>query len=78
MYKGIIVGLPILTIVENFLLLELGNLDMVLEIQWLRKQGIMTVNWKALTMTFIVGDTKVILKKGPLLDQKENILEGAS
>ncbi|KAA0062793.1 ty3-gypsy retrotransposon protein [Cucumis melo var. makuwa] len=43
------------------------NLDMVLEIQWLRKQGIMTVNWKALTMTFIVGDTKVILKRDPSL-----------
>ncbi|KAA0032388.1 gypsy/ty3 element polyprotein [Cucumis melo var. makuwa] len=52
MCKGIIVGLPVLTIVEDFLLLELGNLDMVLGMQWLQKQGAMTVDWKALTMTF--------------------------
>lgn len=35
MCKGITVGLLILTIVEDFLLLELGNLDMVLGMQWL-------------------------------------------
>lgn len=62
MRKGVIVGLPVLTIVDDFLPLELGNLDVVLGMKWLRKQGAMTVDWKELAMTFMVGDTKVILK----------------
>ena len=44
---------------------------MVLGMQWLRKQGTMTVDWKALTMTFIVGDTNVILKGDPSLTRME-------
>ena len=44
MCKGATVGLPVLTIVEDFLPLELGNLDMVLGMMWLRKQGAMTVD----------------------------------
>ncbi|KAA0054256.1 putative retroelement pol polyprotein [Cucumis melo var. makuwa] len=59
MRKGVIVGLPVLTIVDDFLPLELGNLDVVLGMKWLRKQGAMTVDWKELAMTFMVGDTKV-------------------
>ncbi|KAA0057859.1 pleiotropic drug resistance protein 1-like [Cucumis melo var. makuwa] len=58
MCKGITVGLPVITVVEDFLPLKLGNVDMVLGMQWLQKQGAMTVDWKALTMTFVVGDTK--------------------
>ncbi|KAA0032325.1 Ty3/gypsy retrotransposon protein [Cucumis melo var. makuwa] len=71
MCKGITVGLPVLTIVEDFLPLELGNLDMVLGMQWLQKQGAMTEDWKALTMTFVVGDTKVILKGDHSLTRME-------
>ncbi|KAA0062470.1 Ty3/gypsy retrotransposon protein [Cucumis melo var. makuwa] len=37
----------------------------------LQKQGAMTVDWKALTMTFVVGDTKVILKGDPSLTRME-------
>ncbi|KAL0545922.1 hypothetical protein IC582_015819 [Cucumis melo] len=69
--KGITVGLPVISIVEDFLPLELGNIDMVLGMQWLQKQGAMTVDWKALTMTFVVGDTKVILKGDPSLTRME-------
>ncbi|KAL0548488.1 hypothetical protein IC582_012941 [Cucumis melo] len=71
MCKGITVGLPVITIVEDFLPLELGNLDMVLGMQWLQKQGAMTVDWKALTMNFVVEDTKVILKGDPSLTRME-------
>ncbi|XP_050942550.1 uncharacterized protein LOC127149991 [Cucumis melo] len=71
MCKGITVGLPVISIVEDFLPLELGNIDMVLGMQWLQKQGAMTVDWKALTMTFVVRDTKVILKGDPSLTRTE-------
>lgn len=60
MCKEIIAGVLILTIVEDFLPFELSNLDMVLVMQWLRKQGDITVYWKELTLMFIVRDTKVI------------------
>ncbi|KAA0057084.1 ty3-gypsy retrotransposon protein [Cucumis melo var. makuwa] len=52
MCTGVVVGLPGLTVVEDFLPLELENLDMVLGMQWLQKQGAMTVDWKNLAMTF--------------------------
>ncbi|KAA0058080.1 ty3-gypsy retrotransposon protein [Cucumis melo var. makuwa] len=44
MCKGVTVGLLVLKIVDDFLPLELGNLDMVLGIQWLRNQGAMIVD----------------------------------
>ena len=44
MCKGVTVELPVLTIVEDFLSLKLGNLNMVLGMEWLRKQGAMTVD----------------------------------
>lgn len=62
MCTGVIVGLPGLTVVDDFLPLELGNLDMVLGMQWLQKQGAMMVDWKDLAMTFTVGGVKVVLK----------------
>ncbi|KAL0540733.1 hypothetical protein IC582_020746 [Cucumis melo] len=61
---GVVVGLPGLTVVEDFLPLELGNVDMVLGMQWLQKQGSMTVDWRNLAMTFAVGDAKVGISGG--------------
>ena len=63
--KGVIVGLLVMNIVEGFLPLELGNLDMVLGTRWLRKQGSMTVDLGELAMAFLVEDIKVILKENP-------------
>ncbi|KAA0045702.1 ty3-gypsy retrotransposon protein [Cucumis melo var. makuwa] len=62
MCTGVVVGLPGLTVVEDFLPLELGHLDMVLGMQWLPKQGAMTVDWRNLAMTFAVRDVKVMLR----------------
>ncbi|KAA0034007.1 Ty3/gypsy retrotransposon protein [Cucumis melo var. makuwa] len=59
---GVIMRLLGLTVVDDFLSLELGNLDMVLGMQWLQKQGAMMVDWKDLAMTFTVGGAKVVLK----------------
>lgn len=38
-----------LTIVEDFLPLELGSTDVVLGMQWLGSLGNLQVNWKRLT-----------------------------
>lgn len=46
--------------VDDFLTLELRNLDMVFKMLWLQKQRSMTVYWKEFSMIG-VGDTKVIL-----------------
>ncbi|KAA0047601.1 ty3-gypsy retrotransposon protein [Cucumis melo var. makuwa] len=71
MCKGVTMELPVLTIVDDFLPLELDNLDMVLGIQWLLNQGTMIVDWKELAMTFVVGDSNVILKEDPSLTGME-------
>lgn len=42
--KGVILKLPELTIVENFLPLELGGINVVLGMQWLYTLGFMEVN----------------------------------
>lgn len=46
MCKDVTVRLQVMTIVEDFPPLELGSLDMVLGMQWLCKQGAMTVDWR--------------------------------
>ncbi|XP_016900395.2 uncharacterized protein LOC107990885 [Cucumis melo] len=71
MCTRVVIGLPELTVVEDFLPLELENLDMVLGMQWLQKQGSMTVDWRNLAMTFAVGDVKVVLKGDPSLTRME-------
>ena len=38
----------------------------------------MTLEWKTLTMTFVVRETKVILKEDPSLTRMELSFEGAS
>lgn len=50
--KGVVLALPEMTIMEDFLPLELGGLDVVLGMQWLRRVGRIQVDWPALTMTF--------------------------
>ncbi|XP_022154744.1 uncharacterized protein LOC111021922 [Momordica charantia] len=73
--KGIILYLPELTIRENFLPLELGNLDVVLGMQWLSTQGTMEVDWQALTMSFRNGSNRIILKGDPTLMRMEVTLK---
>lgn len=54
--RGVIVTLQEIEVVEDFLPLELGNSDMILGIKWLETLGVMTVNWKNLSMKFTLGD----------------------
>ncbi|EXB94163.1 hypothetical protein L484_000518 [Morus notabilis] len=51
-----------LTIIENFLPLELGGIDVILGMQWLETLGSMNVNLKSQTMRFKVLGENVMLK----------------
>ena len=39
-----------LTIIQDYLSLELGNSDLILGVQWLETLGSVTTNWKTQTM----------------------------
>ena len=41
-----------MTVITDFLVVELGNIDVVLGMQWLDTTGTMKVHWPLLTMTF--------------------------
>lgn len=58
-----------LTIVEDFLPLELGSTDVILGMQWLSPLGNMEVNWKLLTMKFRMGESVKTLKGDPGLSK---------
>ncbi|KAL8126621.1 hypothetical protein AgCh_013755 [Apium graveolens] len=60
--KSVVVEIQDLTIVKNFLPVELGNSDLILGLQWLKKLGTMTANWKAQTIKFSMGSELVTLK----------------
>lgn len=47
--KNVVLSLAGLTIREDFLPLELGSVDLILGMQWLRTLGTTTVDWKNLT-----------------------------
>lgn len=68
---GVVLELPKLTVKEDFLPLELGSLDVVLGMQWLKRMGTMKVDWLALLMTFKKDRWKIQLKGDPSLTQKE-------
>lgn len=63
---------------EDFLPLELGSIDLILGMQWLRKMGFMGVDWGALTMSFQVGPDKITLKGDPTLTKAEVSLKKLS
>lgn len=58
--KGVVIEVQGITVMEDFLPLQLGNSDLILGIQWLEKLGRMTTNWK--TQKFQVGPDSVTLK----------------
>ncbi|KAA0043868.1 Retrotransposable element Tf2 [Cucumis melo var. makuwa] len=52
-----------LTVVANFLAVELRKVDVVLGMQWLDTTGTMKVHWPSLTMVFWNGESNVVLKE---------------
>lgn len=49
--------LPELLVTVDFLPLDLGQMDVILEMQWLCTTRFMGVHWPTSTMTFAVGDS---------------------
>ena len=56
-----------ITIVADFLAVEVGNVDVVLGMQWLDTTGTMKVHWPSLIMTFWVKGRQIVLKGDPSL-----------
>ena len=49
-------------VVADFFAIELGNVDVILGMQWLDTTGTMKIHWPSLTMSFWLGKQKIILK----------------
>nr|QIA97942.1 hypothetical protein AP_R.00g000396-v1.0.a3 [Amaranthus palmeri] len=60
-----------IVIVDDFLLLELGNTDMILGLQWLERLGEITVNWREQIMRFLWEETMVELRGDPSLGHSQ-------
>ena len=56
---------------EDFLPLELGNIDVILGMLWLGTLGDVKVNWKMLTMKIKMGKAMIMLKGDPSLSRIE-------
>ncbi|KAJ9536073.1 hypothetical protein OSB04_un000758 [Centaurea solstitialis] len=65
--KGVLLDLPEVRIIEEFLPLELGGSDMILGIKWLQTLGDMTVNWLDLRMQYWEGNRLVTIMGDPTL-----------
>lgn len=60
--KSVILQLQGLTIIEDYLPIELGNLDIILGLKWLEKLGTMSANWKLQRISFKMGKETVVLQ----------------
>lgn len=63
--QGVLVEIQNIEIIDDFLMLELGNTDMILGLQWLKKLGEIMVNWKKQVMKF-QWNTEMVELKGDL------------
>lgn len=46
---------------EEFLLLELGGVDVIMGVQWLHTLGVTEVDWRTLTMKFVQEGKTIVL-----------------
>ncbi|XP_068662850.1 uncharacterized protein [Aristolochia californica] len=65
--KGVRLTLQGIEIVEDFLPLELGNIDVILGVQWLETLGGTYTNWRTHVMKFRLGNEMVVLQRDPSL-----------
>ena len=73
--KGVELKLLGLMVIEDFLSLELGSLDVIMVLQWLETLGFTYTNWKTKVMRFIVGTTRVELQGDPNLIKSQVALK---
>lgn len=69
--KKVVLTLLEMTVKEDFLPLELGSIDVVLGMLWLKQVGKMQEDWPALTMTFEKEGRKVKIQGDPTLTRME-------
>ena len=60
-----------LTLIQDFISLDLGNSDLILGVQWLETLGPVTTNWKTHTMKFEWQGQRVILIGDPSLKRSK-------
>ena len=68
-YRGVVLPMQRLIVVQDFSPLDLGNTDVVLWMQWLGSLGSMKVNWKQLSIKFKLGNSHMVLQRGPGLNK---------
>lgn len=67
-----------MTVVEDFLPIEVNDLDVILGMKWLQSIGKMETDWPALAMSFVRGDKRIMLKGDPSLARLEVCLKQLS
>lgn len=67
--RGVVLNLPEVQVVSDFLPFDIGGSDIILGIQWLRTLGDMTVNWEELWMQYWDGDRLVRIVGDPTLSK---------
>lgn len=67
MCKGVRLSFQNMEVVEDFLLLDIGSSDVILEMKWLLTLDQTKVDWKALTIKIQVGRTTMTLQGDPSL-----------
>ncbi|KAF7826330.1 Retrotransposable element Tf2 [Senna tora] len=65
--KGLEIEMQGLRVCENFYLFNLGDVDMILGVEWLESLGEVRVNWKQLTMKIKAETGVVCLARDPAL-----------
>ncbi|KAA0041348.1 retrotransposon protein [Cucumis melo var. makuwa] len=76
--KKVEVKLSELTTVADFLVIELGRIDLVLGMQWLSTTRFTRIHWPSMTMVFMAWTTQVVLKGDPSLTKAECSLKTIS
>lgn len=64
---GMLLHLPGIDVVEEFIPMRLGSADVILGIKWLETLGTIETNWKRKTMEFEIGGKWVKLQGDPTL-----------
>lgn len=72
------VALPSFSFTADFVVLELGNLDVILGVQWLRTLGKCTVDWELNEVSFCYNGAPVTLRGDPSLHGQNVSLKSLS